>query len=231
MFFPERIKNIKPSDRVLEIGPGGLPHHRSDVFLEKIFDDPHEEVAQRGYAPQFKDSRKIVFYNSDKFPFKDNEFDYVICSHVLEHVDDVNVFLSEIVRVATKGYLEYPTIYYDYLYNINEHITLLMYKDNLVRWMPKKDSGINQYNGINEFFRETINVGYLDIIHVFKNYFFQGFEWQGTIRSEKVDDISKILLNLADTPVIYNESKVRRVEKILLKIQRKLQDLRKAIKF
>jgi len=32
MFFPEKIKNIKKNDYVLEIGPGGTPFNRSDVF-------------------------------------------------------------------------------------------------------------------------------------------------------------------------------------------------------
>ena len=77
MFFPHLIKNIKPNDRVLEIGPGGLPHPKSSVFLEKRF-SPEEAKRQRGYASPLKTYKKIIFYDGKQFPFKDKEFDYVI---------------------------------------------------------------------------------------------------------------------------------------------------------
>ncbi len=38
-----------------------------------------------------------------KMPFNDNEYDVVICNHVLEHVEDDNKALSEILRVMKKG--------------------------------------------------------------------------------------------------------------------------------
>ena len=42
MFFQDRIKNILPTDRVLEIGPGADPHPRSNVLLEKKFGTEEE---------------------------------------------------------------------------------------------------------------------------------------------------------------------------------------------
>ena len=48
MFFPERIRSIRNTDRVLEIGPGGSPHPRSDILLEKKFENLKEAEAQRG---------------------------------------------------------------------------------------------------------------------------------------------------------------------------------------
>jgi len=38
-----------------------------------------------------------------KMPFEDNEFDVVICNHVLEHVEDDRIAMSEILRVLKKG--------------------------------------------------------------------------------------------------------------------------------
>ena len=38
-----------------------------------------------------------------KMPFKANEFDVVICNHVLEHVEDDKKAMSEILRVLKKG--------------------------------------------------------------------------------------------------------------------------------
>jgi len=46
---------------------------------------------------------------NEKLPFKDKEFDYVILSHVLEHVPNLLEFVSEIERIAKAGYIELPT--------------------------------------------------------------------------------------------------------------------------
>ena len=44
-----------------------------------------------------------------KLLFKDNQFDFVISSHVIEHVEDVPFFISELERISKKGYIELPT--------------------------------------------------------------------------------------------------------------------------
>ena len=46
---------------------------------------------------------------NEKLPFKDKEFDYVILSHVLEHVPNLLEFVSEIERISKAGYIELPT--------------------------------------------------------------------------------------------------------------------------
>ena len=48
-----------------------------------------------------------------KLPFKDKEFDYVILSHVLEHVPNLLTFKDELVRIGKSGYIELPTKLYD----------------------------------------------------------------------------------------------------------------------
>ena len=44
-----------------------------------------------------------------KLPFNDKEFDYIICAHVIEHVNDPIFFKKEIERVGKSGYIELPT--------------------------------------------------------------------------------------------------------------------------
>ena len=39
----------------------------------------------------------------------DKEFDYVVLSHVLEHVQNIKEFTSEVERIAKAGYIELPT--------------------------------------------------------------------------------------------------------------------------
>ncbi len=91
MFFPERIISIAADNNVLEVGPGGSPYPRSDVFLELNYEDEHDAEMQRIYCEPLK-TDKVVYYDGGVFPFSDNEFDYVIASYVLEHVPDVPFF-------------------------------------------------------------------------------------------------------------------------------------------
>lgn len=102
MFFPERIKRIETIDRVLEIGSGSHPHPRSDILLEKRFGSSNGAETQRGHAPRLKTDKKIIYFDGGPFPSGDKEFDYVICSHVLEHILDIKNFLKEMFRIAKK---------------------------------------------------------------------------------------------------------------------------------
>jgi ubiquinone/menaquinone biosynthesis C-methylase UbiE len=193
MFFPDRIKSIKTTDKVLEIGPGATPYFRSDVFLELEYDSEKERIAQSGNVGILQTNKNIIYYDGGKFPFEDKEFDYVICSHVLEHVSDADIFLREIQRVGKKGYLEFPTVYYDYIYNFPEHQLFLFEKNGVVNWMTKHESGLMKYAEIQLFFNKTSRLGYFDLIDDFKEYFFQGFEWFNTIESKRVTEMKFLL--------------------------------------
>lgn len=198
MQFPEKIKSIKPHFKVLEIGPGATPHPRSDIFLEKSFDTEEELVNQSGRVGLLKTDKKVVIYDGNIFPFKDKEFDYIICSHVLEHVPDVEFFLKEIQRVGKAGYFEYPTIYYDYLYDIPEHENLLLYNGNEIQWMKKNKTNLNNFKVVQSLFYESLNKQYYGLAQELKDYFFQGFEWKSTITSKQATDLSQVCFNLSE---------------------------------
>lgn len=206
MFFSDRIKSINLNDKVLEIGPGATPHSRSDVFLELKYETLEERIAQSGHVGILETDKEVIFYNGGKFPFKDNEFDYVICSHVLEHVEDADDFLKEIQRVAKKGYLEFPTIYYDYIYNFPEHKLFLLENEGVINWMTKEESGLNKFSAVQRFFYRTCELKYYDAIDDFKEYYFQGFEWFDEIKSRHVSEIELLT---------YTMDKIKLQKKIL----------------
>jgi SAM-dependent methyltransferase len=191
MFFPERIKSIHQHDRVLEVGPGGTPHPRSNVLLEHKF-TADEAAAQRGNTPPISTQAEIVFYDGKRFPFADNAFDYVICSHVLEHVHDVPAFIAELCRVAPCGYLEFPTIYYEYLYNFHVHQVYLNYQEGEIRWMKKTHSGLSKFLPVQRFFYNTLCAGYYDMVDALRDHFIQGFEWQECVAAREVTEIMEL---------------------------------------
>ncbi len=198
MFFPERIVSIKDKDMVLEVGPGGTPHPRSDVLLEKRFDEK-DAWEQRGRTTKLKTKREIIYYDGGRFPFDDNAFDYVICSHVLEHIPggQISMFLEELQRVAKRGYLEFPTVYYDYMYNFSKHLTFLTYEDGVIKYLGKEKTALDTFIPIQVMLYETLIKGYDMLVQDLKEYFFLGFEWQGEIVCEEVDDMADIVLPLS----------------------------------
>jgi SAM-dependent methyltransferase len=192
MFFPDRIRSILHEDRVLEVGPGSMPHPRSQVFLEKRFSEA-EARAQRGGLPALKFEQPVVHFDGSLFPFQDNEFDYVICSHVLEHVDDVELFLAELARVASRGYLEFPTVYYEYLYSFREHRNLLRYRDGTILWLPKNETRLIDFDPIQSFLRSTLEAGYDEVVQSLKDCFFEGFEWTAPLGLDRAASLLELL--------------------------------------
>ena len=75
--------------------------------------------------------KEFIRLTEKKLPFKDKEFDFVVASHVIEHVEDVDFFIKEIERVSKKGYIELPTMLEDNLVfeNKNDHIWHMDFDD------------------------------------------------------------------------------------------------------
>lgn len=203
MFFSERITSIKEGDRVLEIGPGSAPYSRSDVFLEMKWFDEETAIAQRGQSVEnLITDKQIVYYNGTTFPFKDEEFDYIICSHVIEHVPNVEFFLSEMFRVGKRGYIEYPTIYFEYLYNIDVHLNIQKMTDGTLYYMSKNETNIVEFEQFRLFLNAMIEKGYLkDLNSFFIKYLIEGFEWDNFFDVKKANSINQLSeLNFGDIP-------------------------------
>ena len=195
MFFPERIRSIKPGHRVLEIGPGGTPFARSDVLLERRFEDAGLTHQQRAGQVRIDEDPRLVWFDGGRFPFKDHEFDYVICSHVLEHVPagELDEFLGELQRVARGGYLEYPNIFYELLNWHSVHIWLMNYRGGCTLLLDKNSF---RSNYVHQCVRELVYGADDHLFKVFKrhpDFFFPGFEWQGRIKYQVVSSFDELI--------------------------------------
>ena len=78
-------------------------------------------------------NKQFVLVENKTLPFSDNQFDFVYASHVIEHVEDVSFFISEIKRISGQGYIELPSILEDNLIlstnSIDDHKWMFKFDD------------------------------------------------------------------------------------------------------
>jgi ubiquinone/menaquinone biosynthesis C-methylase UbiE len=110
-------------------------------------------------------NKKFTHIKDKKLPFSDKEFNFVIASHVLEHVDNVEYFINELERVANSGYIEVPTRLEDNLVDVNEkaHIWWINFDDiNNSLFITKRKQIIEPFlsvsttQNLRKFFRDSL---------------------------------------------------------------------------
>jgi ubiquinone/menaquinone biosynthesis C-methylase UbiE len=106
--------------KILDIGCGYTAHNDASVICD-VQDLSH-----------FYKDKKFIRLENKTLPFNDKEFDFVIASHVIEHVEDVEYFIRELQRISLRGYIELPTILEDNLVfeNKNDHLWHMEFDDN-----------------------------------------------------------------------------------------------------
>ena len=106
--------------KVLDIGCG----YTANKFANTICDIQD--------LSHFYKDKNFVKLDGNRLPFEDNHFDFVIASHVLEHVEDYKFFINELERVSNKGYIELPTKLEDNLVfeNKKAHIWQMDFDDD-----------------------------------------------------------------------------------------------------
>jgi len=62
-----------------------------------------KRAAKRGFEIFKSQNIDILSYNGYDIPFEDSSFDLVTCIDVIEHVEDYNRLLKEMLRVSKKG--------------------------------------------------------------------------------------------------------------------------------
>ena len=114
-----KILEKESSWKVLDIGCGYTANKNANT------------IADVQDLSKFYKDRNFIKITNDKLPFKDKEFDFVISSHVIEHVENFEFFIKELERISNKGYIELPTRFADNLIfeNKNDHIWWFIFDD------------------------------------------------------------------------------------------------------
>jgi SAM-dependent methyltransferase len=123
MFLPYGYGNQR--NNVLSPSTLSLERHRllwlylnneTDFFTSKIKKNVLHFAPEQAFYKRFRNQKNIVYTTTDLFspladvkadicnlPFEDNQYDVILCNHVLEHISDDTKAMQELFRVLKPG--------------------------------------------------------------------------------------------------------------------------------
>jgi SAM-dependent methyltransferase len=93
---------VRPGDVLLDIGSGNNPSPRADLLADFFPDDSFHR------SGEVVEHKPLLVCSVDRIPLRRRSIDFVLCSHVLEHVADPVRSAAELSRIAKAGYAETP---------------------------------------------------------------------------------------------------------------------------
>ncbi len=131
----DRLAELMLPGSVLDVGCGtgylldALAARSSAAPREFTGVDFQIEAGLAGRHPQ------IHFREADieKLPFADRAFDTVICTHVLEHVLDIQAAIGELRRVTGRRLLVIVPLEREYRFTFNPHVHFFPYPHSFLR--------------------------------------------------------------------------------------------------
>lgn len=218
--------NIKPNDLVLEIGGGNRPFDRSNILCDKFIDNNYQRADEKNIVI---DDRPFVVADGLALPFKNKSFDYVIASHVLEHVDDPDLFVKELMRVSKAGYIETPSELGEKIFGWPYHKWLVRIEDDTLVIRPKTNE-----NPFNNYFHNIFKADpfFAEFIDSHRKDFYVQYEWKDVIKLKIEKNLSPVVkLNVSSFNVEINSKykiiKILIVRKIILLFLKLLRHFRK----
>lgn len=173
--------NTRKNDHVLEVGGGHNPHPRANVVVDKYTDTNYH---RSGNIKVLK-NQKFLEADGENLPFKDKEFDYVICCQVLEHVENPHQFLAEQFRVAKRGFMETPSLLGEYLFPRESHKWIIHEVDNVLYLVDKKKIGFVYGYDLGELIQEYLPkhaIGFKILEKTHPNMITNRLEWEGDFK-------------------------------------------------
>lgn len=185
--------DIQDDDLVLDIGSGGWPFKRANHLADKYPDDTTHRV-----EVMVRDQRPFFEVDLQRLPFTDHAYDFVFCSHVLEHLDNPGQAIRELMRVGRRGYIEVPTRLSDVMFNFtrlpNHHRWHGMVLGNtlvLTEWneWERRDLGNHFFDVLHSEYRNAFQ----EFFERNRDLFFASYHWKEAISFLIIDKHGKII--------------------------------------
>ncbi len=167
-FLPYGYENPRPN--VLSPSTLSLERHRLLwLYLKNetdLFTKPQRLLhfaPEQAFYKRFKKVNTLNYTTTDlvspladvkadicQLPFKDNEFDFILCNHVLEHIPDDTKAMQELLRVLAPGGTAILQIPQD----LNRETT---FEDNTITDPKKRAQIFGQYDHVRVYGRDYFN--------------------------------------------------------------------------
>jgi ubiquinone/menaquinone biosynthesis C-methylase UbiE len=141
----EQIREISGEDQIKILDAGG-----GRLYLAKLI---YEKTGNHVTALDMQKPRDlfegVVFIVGDikQMPFKNKQFDVVLCTHVLEHIRDPKDAIRELLRVTKRKLIVIMPRQREYLYSNDLHINYCPYLYNFINFIGLKEAHYQELGG------------------------------------------------------------------------------------
>ncbi|MCK9273263.1 class I SAM-dependent methyltransferase [Candidatus Gracilibacteria bacterium] len=183
---------------IIDIGSGHKPHQKADVLLEYKGGSNEERWHQNLVT-----DRPTVLYNGHIFPFKDKSFTSSICRHVLEHVDNPDIFLKEIERISEAGYIETPSEIAELIFTpYDKHKWIIFKSKNKILIKEKTKENTSKLGALFDYLCENEKEFENSFYWSRRKLFFVEINWKDTINFEIIPNSPDTFFNLYDKKIL-----------------------------
>jgi ubiquinone/menaquinone biosynthesis C-methylase UbiE len=173
---------IKPEEKVLDIGSGPTPFPYATILCERFLG---ETVHRKGEI--VRNNLPMLQADIYALPFSEKSIDFIYCAHVLEHLDNPELACKEIIRVGKRGYLETPNYMKDVLFSwaglMNHRWHTVAVENTLFffEYTKRQQQGINNSGWSDIIFGDTYHplqeafINHQDLFHTM-------FYWQNDFK-------------------------------------------------
>jgi ubiquinone/menaquinone biosynthesis C-methylase UbiE len=162
---------IHAGERVLDVGCGASPFPPSTHLCDVLWSDDRTRLV---HGPPRSD---LPFFlaSVESLPFADKAFDFVHCTHVLEHVPDPIAACRELSRVGRRGYVECPAAWIERLFHAPEH-----------RWLVDHERGRLVFRELLDEERQDLLGLQFEILELLKDDRFRAHWNRAAVRRERL---------------------------------------------
>ena len=180
--FPYQSKwidfGLKGDERVLDVGSGRHPFPHATHLLDRY------SGATSHRTGKLVIDRPTIIGAIEKLPFADKSFDFVYCSHVLEHVEDPAQACEELMRVGLRGYIETPAKISDVMLNFTRienhhrwHVNLVGNTLVFIEWDQRERRDLGSSHFYSELHSPWQNP-FQDFVHKNRDLFVNMMLWE-----------------------------------------------------
>ena len=150
--------------KVLEVGAGdgAILQNLNDIdfcnelYALEISDSGIKKIEERN----LKSLKQVLKFDGYSIPFKDQEFDLVYCSHVIEHVEHPRILLREIKRISKYQIFEVPI---DFSFSVDKKVDHFLSYGHINIFTPSlfkfllRSEGFEIMKGISKLLDNLVN--------------------------------------------------------------------------